>query len=101
MATFIVNYYIVYLLVQHINTIYSVFQSCVPQFESTTNEERQMGKAFEVFMVVALVLALLGVLGMEAATRSVLHPVVAHMQRLTAITPNSVDCGGGSSTYCA
>ena len=51
-------------------------------------------------VVVALVLALLGVLGAESASNPALHQLVEHTRVLAASSPNTVVCGGAASTYC-
>ena len=50
--------------------------------------------------IMALALALLGVLGAKAASSPAFHPVVAYAQQLAAVSPLNNICGGGSSVYC-
>lgn len=51
-------------------------------------------------VVVALVLALLGVLGAEAASSPAVHQLVEHTRMLAAGSPDTAVCGGAASTYC-
>lgn len=55
----------------------------------------------KTLVIMTLVLALLGTLGVEAASSSAIRPVVAYVQMLAGgAGVGGTACGGGSSSFC-